>query len=107
MCDCTVHARLYLCVQIMTDLGKQGLNLFIVLNSHCTTLLMFACAVLPENSRHCGLSCMQAVKKEVDTAVSDAKNSPVPEAEELWHNIYKDPLGSSVKGLDSKTHIKL
>ena len=53
------------------------------------------------------LSCMQAVKKEVDTAVSEAKNSPVPEAEALWHHIYKDPLGSSVKGLDSKTHIKL
>lgn len=50
---------------------------------------------------------MQAVKKEVDTAVSEAKNSPVPEAEALWHHIYKDPLGSSVKGLDSKTHIKL
>ena len=51
--------------------------------------------------------CAQAVKKEVDTAVSEAKNSPVPEAEALWQNIYKDPLGSSVKGLDSKTHIKL
>jgi len=47
------------------------------------------------------------VKKEVDTAVSEAKNSPVPEPEALWQNIYKDPLGSSVKGLDSKTHIKL
>ena len=53
------------------------------------------------------LSCMQAVKKEVDTAVSEAKNSPIPEAEALWHHIYKDPLGSSVKGLDSKTHVKL
>lgn len=49
----------------------------------------------------------QAVKKEVDTAVIEAKASPVPEAEMLWKNIYKDPLGSSVKGLDSKTHIKL
>ena len=50
---------------------------------------------------------VQAVKKEVDTAVSEAKNSPVPEADALWRNIYKDPLGCSVKGLDSKTHIKL
>lgn len=50
---------------------------------------------------------MQAVKKEVDTAVIEAKASPVPEAEMLWKNIYKDPLGSSVKGLDSKTYIKL
>lgn len=49
----------------------------------------------------------KAVKKEVDTAVIEAKASPVPEAEMLWKNIYKDPLGSSVKGLDSKTHIKL
>ena len=50
---------------------------------------------------------LQAVKKEVDTAVSEAKKSPIPEPEALWQNIYKDPLGSSVKGLDSKTHIKL
>ena len=47
------------------------------------------------------------MKKEVDTAVIEAKESPVPEPEMLWKNIYKDPLGSSVKGLDSKTHIKL
>lgn len=65
------------------------------------------CAKLPKCSRLCELECMQAVKKEVDTAVSEAKNSPVPEAEALWQNIYKDPLGSYVKGLDSKTHIKL
>lgn len=70
-------------------------------------LRLFGGAALPESSTFCALSCMQAVKKEVDTAVSEAKNSPVPEAEALWQNIYKDPLGSSVKGLDSKTHIKL
>ncbi len=53
------------------------------------------------------MELLQAVKKEVDQAVVEAKNSPIPEPEALWQNIYKDPLGSSVKGLDSKTHIKL
>ena len=71
----------------------------------CSGVLILPCC--QKAQQLCGLSCMQAVKKEVDTAVSEAKNSPVPEAEALWHHIYKDPLGSSVKGLDSKTHIKL
>lgn len=53
----------------------------------------------------CGL--WQAVKKEVDEAVEKAKQGTIPPAENLWKNIYVDPVGSTMRGLDSKTKIQL
>jgi pyruvate dehydrogenase E1 component alpha subunit len=49
----------------------------------------------------------KAVKKEVDDAVNQAKQDPIPSAEALWKNIYVDPVGCTIKGLDSKHHIQL
>lgn len=49
----------------------------------------------------------QAVKKEVDDAVEKAKQGTIPPAENLWKHIYKAPLGSVMKGLESKTKIQL
>lgn len=50
---------------------------------------------------------MQAVKKEVDTAVEQAKASSIPKPEALWHNIYKDGLKATLRGLDSQSNITL
>lgn len=36
---------------------------------------------------------LQAIKKEVDTAVEEAKTGPLPKDELLWKNIYMDGLG--------------
>lgn len=47
------------------------------------------------------------VKKEIDAAVDKAKNSPIPPDDALWKNIYKDTLGSKMKGLDSAVKIQL
>lgn len=55
----------------------------------------------------CSWHVLQAVKKEVDDAVNTAKQDAIPPADALWQNIWKDPVGCSVKGLDSRTHIKL
>lgn len=51
--------------------------------------------------------CVQDVKKEIDAAVDKAKNSPIPPDDALWKNIYKDTLGSKMKGLDSAVKIQL
>jgi TPP-dependent pyruvate/acetoin dehydrogenase alpha subunit len=51
---------------------------------------------------------MQTIKKEVDNAVAQAKQSEIPQPDALWHNIYRDTLGGmSVKGLDSSIKVKL
>lgn len=50
---------------------------------------------------------MQTIKKEVDNAVAQAKQSEIPEPDALWHNIYRESLGMSVKGLDSSIKVKL
>ena len=49
----------------------------------------------------------QAIKKEVDSAVEEAKAGPVPKDDMLWKNIYKDTLGMHLRGRDSKTKIQL
>ena len=50
---------------------------------------------------------MQSIKKEIDEAVEKAKASSVPPKEMLWTNTYKDTLGVSTRGIDSKTKVKL
>ena len=51
---------------------------------------------------------VQTIKKEVDNAVAEAKQSSIPQPDALWHNIYRDTLGGmSVKGLDSSIKVKL
>lgn len=50
---------------------------------------------------------MQSIKKEIDEAVEKAKKSSVPPKEMLWTNTYKDTLGVSTRGIDSKTKVKL
>lgn len=35
----------------------------------------------------------QEVKKEVDTAVEEAKASPAPPVSEMWTHVYKIPIG--------------
>ncbi len=49
----------------------------------------------------------QRIKKEVDDAVAQAKQSAIPPPEALWRNIYRDPVGSSVRGLDSTVKVAL
>lgn len=49
----------------------------------------------------------KTIKKEIDDAVTAAKKSPIPDPSALWHNIYKDPLGCTVKGLDSSIKVQL
>ncbi|KAL4420932.1 hypothetical protein ABPG77_001415 [Micractinium sp. CCAP 211/92] len=41
------------------------------------------------------------IKKEIDEAIEKAKAAPQPAAGELWTNIYVDPVGMSLRGLDS------
>lgn len=41
------------------------------------------------------------IKKEIDEAIEKAKAAPVPAAGELWTDIYVDPVGMSLRGLDS------
>lgn len=41
------------------------------------------------------------IKKEIDEAIEKAKAAPMPDAGELWTNIYVDPVGMSLRGLDS------
>lgn len=53
------------------------------------------------------LNGVQAVKKEIDQAVEQAKNAAAPPPEMLWTNIYKDTLGTDTRGVDSHTKIKL
>ena len=51
---------------------------------------------------------VQTIKKEVDNAVAQAKQSGIPQPDALWHNIYRDTLGGlTVKGLDSSIKVKL
>ena len=50
---------------------------------------------------------MQSIKKEIDEAVEKAKAASVPPKEMLWTNTYKDTLGVSTRGIDSKTKVKL
>lgn len=50
---------------------------------------------------------LQSIKKEVDDAVAQAKQSAIPPPEALWRNIYRDPVGSSVRGLDSTVKVAL
>ncbi len=50
---------------------------------------------------------MQAIKKEVDDAVEKAKQGTIPPADRLWKNIYSDPLGAVMRGMDSQTKISL
>jgi TPP-dependent pyruvate/acetoin dehydrogenase alpha subunit len=47
------------------------------------------------------------VKKEVDTAVEEAKAEADPAMESLWEHIYVDTLGISVRGLDSQSKVAL
>lgn len=54
-----------------------------------------------------GRDIVQAVKKEVDTAVEQAKASSIPAPGQLWQNIYKDGLKASFRGLDSKSPVTL
>ncbi|BDA45344.1 Pyruvate dehydrogenase E1 component subunit alpha-1, mitochondrial [Coccomyxa sp. Obi] len=49
----------------------------------------------------------KSVKKEVDDAVEKAKQGTIPPADMLWKNIYSDPLGSVMRGMDSQTKIAL
>jgi pyruvate dehydrogenase E1 component alpha subunit len=50
----------------------------------------------------------KTIKKEVDNAVAQAKQSAIPQPDALWHNIYRDTLGGlQVKGLDSSIKVKL
>ena len=53
------------------------------------------------------LSGLQAIKKEVDSAVEQAKQSSPPPPEMLWTNTYKDTLGVSTRGIDSRTKVEL
>ncbi len=50
---------------------------------------------------------MQAVKKEVDAAVEQAKKGSIPPLDSLYRNIYKAPLGSVARGVDAKTMHKM
>ena len=52
-------------------------------------------------------SGLQAIKKEVDSAVEQAKQSSPPPPEMLWTNTYKDTLGVYTRGIDSRTKVKL
>ena len=40
------------------------------------------------------------VKKEIDAAVKEAKESPEPSLDVLTHNIYKKTLEDTVRGVD-------
>jgi hypothetical protein len=53
------------------------------------------------------MCCAQAIKKEVDDAVERAKQGTIPSPDMLWKNIYADPLGSVMRGMDSQTKIEL
>lgn len=64
------------------------------------------CLVCVMSHQHLCLG-VQAVKKEVDDAVERAKKGTIPPSEMLWKNIYADPLGSVMRGLDSSTKIQL
>ena len=68
---------------------------------------MPSCPAPRVGSPHNAHAAMQAIKKEVDTAVEQAKASSIPKPEALWQNIYKDGLSASFRGLDSKTFITL
>ncbi|KAI7835873.1 hypothetical protein COHA_010221 [Chlorella ohadii] len=41
------------------------------------------------------------VKAEIDGAIEEAKAAPYPEAPELWSGIYQDPLGMTLRGIES------
>jgi hypothetical protein len=43
----------------------------------------------------------------VDEAVEKAKQGTIPPAEQLWRNIYSETLGGVMRGMDSKTKVKL
>ena len=45
----------------------------------------------------------QAVKKEVDVAVEQAKKGTIPSVDVLYKNIYRAPLGSVARGIDAKS----
>ena len=50
----------------------------------------------------CRCRAVQTIKKEVDNAVATAKQSSIPDPSALWKTIYRDTLGSVMKGLDSR-----
>lgn len=45
----------------------------------------------------------QAVKKEVDAAVEQAKKGTIPSVDVLYKNIYRAPLGCVARGIDAKS----
>ena len=52
-------------------------------------------------------AAVQSLKKDVDTAVEQAKLSAIPPTEHLYQNIYADGLGMTIRGLDSQHKIQL
>ena len=50
---------------------------------------------------------MQSLKKDVDTAVEQAKLSSIPPPEQLYEHIYNDGLNMTIRGLDSQHKIQL
>ncbi len=49
------------------------------------------------------LARVQAVKKEVDASVEQAKKGTIPSVDVLYKNIYRAPLGSVARGIDAKS----
>ena len=67
--------------------------------------ISMCCQVHARNSRAVDL---QAVKKEVDTAVEQAKKGTIPPLDVLYKNIYKAPPPDAVaRGIDAKSLHKM
>jgi hypothetical protein len=49
----------------------------------------------------------QDVKKEVDAAIEQAKKGSPPADDMLTRNIYRAPIGSTARGVQSGSRIKL
>lgn len=52
-------------------------------------------------------AAVQSLKKDVDTAVEQAKLSAIPPTEQLYEHIYADTLNMTIRGLDSQHKIQL
>ena len=67
--------------------------------------IFMCCQVHARNSRAVDL---QAVKKEVDAAVEQAKKGTIPPLDVLYKNIYKaPPLDAVARGIDAKSLHKM
>jgi hypothetical protein len=62
---------------------------------------------LPAASLDMAAAAPQSLKKDVDTAVEQAKLSAIPPTEQLYENIYRDGLDMTIRGLDSQHKIRL